>query len=100
MITGDNPDLQGFAVLDDGAFLLSASDGGNDAMMLSGLTFSRDDIVRYDALNGQATLFMEGIEEFSAPGEIIDAVTVAVIPEPATSWLLMLTCLLITSPSV
>ena len=94
LIGGDNPDLQGFAVLDDGNYLLAAFNGGADAMTLGGLTFSRDDIVRYDPSSGQATLLLEGMEEFSAPGEIIDAVTVVAIPEPAMQWLLMVAGLL------
>ncbi|MEM8783863.1 MAG: hypothetical protein AAGE65_13545 [Planctomycetota bacterium] len=97
VIVGDDPDLHAFAVIDAQHVLLAAfNSGGTDAMTLGGLTFSRDDLVLYNPMNDTATLFLEGLNEFSAPGEIIDAVTPAVVPEPGTLvWALALPALLV-----
>ncbi len=98
---GGDPDVQAFTILDDGAILLAAINtaGGADLMTLAGQEFTRDDLVRFEPFIvdvivgtgvpvGNASLFLEGVNEFSAPGEIIDGVTVGVVPEPAAAALL------------
>ncbi len=98
LIEGDDPDLQAFAEIDATHVLLAAF-SGTDAMTLGGQAFTRDDLVLYSfpvvvvgtgdaAVAGVGSLFLEGVNEFSAPGEIIDAVTPAVVPEPASVALL------------
>ncbi|MEE9404167.1 MAG: MprA protease, GlyGly-CTERM protein-sorting domain-containing form [Algisphaera sp.] len=103
-VNGFDADVRGFAVIDDDHVLLAAFDvATGSAMTLGGVSFTRDDLVLYNfgvpvvrvgsgdaGTSGSATLFMEGLNEFSAPGEIIDAVTQAVVPEPASAVLLLM----------
>lgn len=59
-----------------------------DQLTLGGVDFSRDDLIIYNPTNDTTTFFMVGADEFANPGEIIDAVTQAVIPEPGSLVLL------------
>ncbi|MEM7625993.1 MAG: PEP-CTERM sorting domain-containing protein [Planctomycetota bacterium] len=91
LITGGEPDLLAFAEIDADHVLLAASNEGSSTsglLTLGGLTFSRDDLVLYNTANNTSTLFLEGLVEFDNPGEIIDAVTPAVVPEPNAAALL------------
>ncbi len=85
----DDPDIRGFHIMDDGRYVFAARDGGGSGMMtIAGLTFSRDDLVVYDPVAGTASLYLDGEASFANPGELIDAVTAGVVPEPTTGILL------------
>ncbi|MEM8872870.1 MAG: PEP-CTERM sorting domain-containing protein [Planctomycetota bacterium] len=84
LINGTEPNLRAAAILNDETLLFAASEGGSsDTMTIGGVTFNRDDLVIYNTLSGTVTLFMEGGDEFTG-SQIVDAVTVVGIPEPAT----------------
>lgn len=88
---GFEANVMGFAVIDANHVLIAARDEETrNALTLGGVSFTPDDLVLYNTSNNTSTLFMEGLNEFSAPGEILDAVTPAVVPEPTSAGLLSL----------
>ena len=43
----------------------------------------------HDPNTGSASILLEGLNEFDNPGETIDSITPAVIPEPGSALLLL-----------
>ncbi len=91
---GGNEDIDAFSLLDDGNLLLSTVGSAT----LGSLSFSAGDLIEYDPILGNATIFIDGSLFVSAAN--IDAAFVPSstlpVPEPATMFFLVFGGLLMT----
>jgi hypothetical protein len=79
----EDEDIDAVSILENGNILLSTKTPGQ----LGGLRFRYNDLVEFDPSTGMASIYLSG-GNFSFGDKSLDAVHVAVIPEPATIFLL------------